>query len=226
MNKKKELISYYDMGGEPAKMYKRLDDYLMLTAETDSKKIDITRKIGAASGIIMALIFIITAVYMRTLISSIVLGAFVVMSGLVTYKALTNDGQMPQAKRANGIMEKDGLETVYRDFMYAKPVPSASALIGARYLFIRDEGMVRVKDIKNFYLRTESNDEESEGGCFLSIRLKDEFGSAAYDIRRVSGNRNERKLILGQTEESIRKINTKLLKCEDDFSPIFELDIK
>ena len=201
MNSKK---SYYEIGGEAARMYSTIDDYLELTLTRDADKIAKTRKYGAVIGFGAAAVLIIIAVVIHTLLASLLLVAFAVAAALAGVYITRYDGQYTHAKWVNAIIDKDGIDKGYKDFMSA--MPAGMILVGARYLFVRGTDMARIDDVEKFYIRKDIETDQVRG-CYISAEVRENGRKRSFDIMPVTSRGNEPREALRNFEKTVKELN-------------------
>lgn len=213
MSNRKEEISYYDLGGREAEMYRAIDEFLGLSKRYSPQAVRRKRIIGVVAGIIgtMAsmLFMLVTSMVLLFLISVLISG------WLVVYFAFSYGKKpFPDVERVNSIIERDGLENVYNDLVHAKHIDFTYIHVGDEYLFKRGKVMCRIKNIARTYIRVVSDDDSTS--YYASIEAYDETGKLNIDIKQLTEftSKNRQRTF----EELVKPIEEKryrLKKLED-----------
>lgn len=214
MKGRKEEISYYDLGGREAEMYRAIDEFLALSKRFGPKAVKRKKIAGGILCSAGALLFLLLAVLIK--------GAFPLffvtlpLAGAAMYYFFTYGTEpFPELERANIIIRKDGLEKVYNDLVHAKHIKFTQMYIGDEYIFKKDDLMFRIKDIRKTYIRVESDD-DGFTYYYASTYLHDEMGILCVDIRKPNGwTNNERERMFEELLGSIEEKRDRLKKLED-----------
>ncbi|MBQ9542193.1 hypothetical protein [Ruminococcus sp.] len=188
----KEMISYYDMGGRDAEMYRAIDEYLRLTARFSPENVVRKRKklltFTLVGGILLYVSipvtlltvgFKIPAVGLEFVIGNFLLGVWRLA------RLIYGVGPFTEMVRAEKIISADSLERVYNDFIHARQMGDTNIRLGEEYIFKKDDCLYRIKDIQRTYIRKENSD----GSCyyFASVEILDECGLCHVDVKMLNG---------------------------------------
>ena len=188
----KEMISYYDMGGRDAEMYRAIDEYLRLTARFSPENVVRKRKklltFTLVGGILLYVSipvtlltvgFKIPAVGLEFVIGNFLLGVWRLA------RLIYGVGPFTEMERAEKIISADGLERVYNDFIHAQQMGDTNIMLGEEYIFKKSDCLYRIKDIQRTYIRKENSD----GSCyyFASVEILDECGLCHVDVKMLNG---------------------------------------
>ncbi len=213
---KKEIVSYYDMGGDVEKMYKALDDFLVITKKVDENHIKNVKKWGSLIAFGAAALLIAAAVYDGSLEVVILCASLAFLSAGLGVYLLTGYGakEYPNAKRVNALIDADGMQELYDDLQRSQPIPGTSAYTGGKYLFLRGDAVMRIDDIKRFFIyEKEGDDRHAE--YHVAVEIEDEAGKSHFLLKEVFGTKEERKAQMIPIRESIMTERNRYLKLED-----------
>jgi len=188
----KEMISYYDMGGRDAEMYRAIDEYLRLTARFSPENVVRKRKklltFTLVGGILLYVSipvtlltvgFKIPAVGLEFVIGNFLLGVWR-LAGL-----MYGVGPFTEMERAEKIISADSLERVYNDFIHARQMGDTNIMLGEEYIFKKSDCLYRIKDIQRTYIRKENSDDSCY--YFASVEILDECGLCHVDVKMLNG---------------------------------------
>ena len=213
---KKDIVSYYGMGGEVAKMYKALDDFLVITKNVDEKHIRKVRIWGTVTAFASVAGLITAALLSGS--PEVMIFCFslaFLLAGLGIY-LMTGYGsrEFPNAKRVNSLINADGLRELYEDLERASNIAGTTAYTGGKYLFLRGDAVMRISDIKRFFVyESEGNDRHAE--YHAAVEIEDEAGKARFRIKELSGTKKERSEQLVPIREAIMTEHNRYLKLSD-----------
>lgn len=190
--KKKEL-TYYDMGGSAAAMFKPIDEYLGMTKRFSPK----AKKKTLIGYLAMVVPFQLLAIFMLIciintkdmeigikLICSLIPLVFIgFLSLAIKYLISTYKEPHQDMLTCRNILDRDGIETVYKDFAASKYVCDR-VRVGEKYLFIEGQTVVRIKDIIKADLEIARGDED--GGIYYMTTVRDELGERKYRVRNLT----------------------------------------
>ena len=169
----KEMVSYYDMGGRDAEMYKAIDEHLRLTARFSPENVARKRKTLLTVG------FKIPAVGLEFVIGNFLLGVWKLA------RQIYGVGTSTEMERAEKIIMADGLERVYNDFIHARQMGDTNIWLGKEYIFKKNDCLYRIKDIQRTYIRKENSDDSCS--YFASAEILDECGLCHVDVKMLHG---------------------------------------
>ena len=188
----KEMISYYDMGGRDAEMYRAIDEYLRLTARFSPENVVRKRKklltVTLVGGILLYVSIPVTLLTVGFKIPAVGL-EFVIGNFLLGVWRLARQiygvGPFNEMERAEKIISADSLERVYNDFIHAQQMGDTNIMLGEEYIFKKSDCLYRIKDIQRTYIRKENSD----GSCyyFASAEILDECGLCNVDVKMLNG---------------------------------------
>ena len=210
---KKEMISYYDLGGREAEMYRDIDEFLGLSKRFSPKAVKRRRMIGGTVCSVLAMVTLLIVFLVKGTLPLLLFT--LALAGAADYYFFTFGRKpFPELERANIIIRKDGLEKVYNDLVHARHISSTQIYLGDEYIFKKDDLMFRIKDIRKTYIR-DVYDGDSTTFC-ASAYLHDEMGILCVDIETLKGWTDIERL--QKFEELVRPIEEKryrLKKLED-----------
>ncbi len=188
----KEMVSYYDMGGRDAEMYKAIDEHLRLTARFSPENVARKRKtlltVTLGGGILLYVSIPVTLLTVGFKIPAVGL-EFVIGNFLLGVWKLARQiygvGTSPEMERAEKIIMADGLERVYNDFIHARQMGDTNIWLGEEYIFKKNDCLYRIKDIQRTYIRKENSDDSCS--YFASAEILDECGLCHVDVKMLHG---------------------------------------
>lgn len=213
MSDRKEEISYYDLGGREAEMYREIDEFLALSKRYSPQAVRRKRIIGVVVGFVGAMASV--AFMQATSLVFFFLIVALIMGGLGVFFAFSyGKTPFPDVVRVNSIIDRDGLENVYNDLVHAKHIDFTYIHVGDEYLFKRGKVMCRIKNIARTYIRVVSDDDSTS--YYASIEAYDETGKLNIDIKQLTEftSKNRQRTF----EELVKPIEEKryrLKKLED-----------
>ena len=175
----KEMISYYDMGGRDAEMYRAIDEYLRLTARFSPENVVRKRKklltVTLVGGILLYVSIPVTLLTVGFKIPAVGL-EFVIGNFLLGVWRLARQiygvGPFTEMERAEKIISADSLERVYNDFIHARQMGDTNIMLGEEYIFKKSDCLYRIKDIQR---------------TFASVEILDECGLCHVDVKMLNG---------------------------------------
>lgn len=213
---KKDIVSYYGMGGEVEKMYKALDDFLVITKKVDEKHIRKVRIWGTVTAFASVAV-LLAAAWLERSLEAIVMSSSLalLMTGIGIYLLVGyGSKEFPNAKRVNALIDADGMQELYDDLMRAKSIPGTTAYTGGKYLFLRGDAVMRIADIKRFYIyESEGSDRHAE--YHAAVEIEDEAGRDHFLLKELAGTKDERRELLIPIREAIMIERNRYLKLED-----------
>lgn len=146
-----EMVPYYGMDTNIAKSFAPIDEYLGFTrrfSEKGMKKNNIKGAVlwGIAT---LASAALMVACFMH---KSFFVGAFMALMTFILASmakgSLTRklDSVPPDVETARYVIDKDGMESVHQDYLSATEFTKKS-VIGKKYIFIKNETILRLQDI-------------------------------------------------------------------------------
>ena len=213
MSDRKEEISYYDLGGREAEMYRAIDEFLALSKRYSPQAVRRKRIIGVVVGFIGAiaslLFMLATSMVLFFLIMALITG------GLGVYFAFSyGKTPFPDVLRTNTIIEADGLENVYNDLMHVNCISNTAIYVGDEYIFKKNRVVLRIRDVERTYIRVESSDDGTS--YYAAVEVFDEIGRLSIDIKPLSGiTRNKRQQKFEELVQPIEEKMYRLKKLED-----------
>ena len=223
----KEMISYYDMGGESARMYREIDNFLELSKRFSPQAVKRKRIIGSAllwgATALMLAIIIAGAVMdpMAGFTNAATLGVFMLgtIGGGVYFSFFYGKKPFIEVVRTDAIIDRDGLENVYNDLKHAVQIPDTPAYLGDEYLFMRGKVMCRIRDISDVYIRVVSDDDSTT--YYASVRVYDETGNTILDLTTLKGFlAKKRQENFEKIKQPIEAKRQRLLKLSDTVDDI------
>ena len=208
-------VSYYDMGGRDAEMYRAIDEHLALTKRFSPKGIARSKLKVSLSCMILAGVFIVLAVsayvYRDSLFGFFTAGPFALMLIIAAIHYALTYGNEPftEVVRSNSIISADGLENVYNDLMRAKPINKTKFVSGGRYLFLKDYCVYRIMDIQEIYIDTVYS--EDTPTYYAAVRIADEMGESTLRLTTLSLFDNKRDKEFDEVTAPIRKMREALM---------------
>ena len=223
---KKEIISYYDMGGRDAQMYSKIDGFLALTKRFSPAAVKRTKLIACSVcfglgglTIIGAAIWVVRSMaYGGAFLGGLfrlIIAAFLIGVGIYMLKVY---GSTPfiEMVRSDRIISADGLEKVYDDLVHARQLQGTKILLGCTYIFKKGDCLYRIRDISRFFIREESDDDGTT--YFACAEVRDESGIKKVDIVTLSGFRQStREQKFREIVAPIETARHILQKIDDDF---------
>lgn len=189
----KNELTYYDMGDRMSNMYRPIDEYLTMTKRFSPSAIRRSNmgKLMMIGPFCLLSVFIIFIIFntkdmdmgMKLVISLIPLVFFLFTGYALRYIIKEWNTPHPDMLSCRNILDRDGLENVYKDFQTAKDL-NERLRIGARYLFIKNVTVIRLADITKTDLDIIRDDES--GGVFFTVFVKDELGDRKYHLKDLS----------------------------------------
>jgi hypothetical protein len=213
MKGRKEEISYYDLGGREAEMYRAIDEFLALSKRFSPEVVKRKKMIGGTVCSVLALVTLLIILLVKGALPLIIYT--LVLAGVAMYFFFTYGTEpFPELERANIIIRKDGLEKVYNDLVHAKHISFTQIYIGDEYIFKRDNLMFRIKDIRKMYIRDVSDDDSTT--YYASAYLHDELGILCADLKILKGWTDiERQRMFEELVRPIEEKRDRLKKLED-----------
>ena len=212
MDGRKEMISYYDLGGRDAEMYGRIDEFLELSRRYSPQAVKRKRTIGSVFFSMMTLIFLAVMILSKEFIFSLIMMAGSVWTAYYFIK-IYGTKPFPDVVRTEKIIAADGLENVYDDLMHISRIADTSVYIGDRYLFKKGKVLLRIKDIRRTYIRVESDDDGNS--YYASVEAFDEAGIITMDLKILSGLQKKRQQTFEMLTRPIEDKRRRLMKLED-----------
>ena len=213
MSDRKEEISYYDLGGREAEMYRAIDEFLGLSKRFSPEAVKRKKIIGGTVCSVLALVTLLIVFLVKGALPLLIFT--LALAGAADYFFFMFGREpFPELERANIIIRKDGLEKVYNDLVHARHISFTQIYLGDEYIFKKDDLMFRIKDIRKTYIRVESDDDSTT--FYASAYLHDEMGILCVDIETLKGWTDVERL--QKFEELVRPIEEKrnrLKKLED-----------
>ena len=212
MSDRKEIISYYDLGGRDAEMYGKIDEFLELSRRYSPQAVRRKRIIGSIAFSILTvgslLMMILSKEYLFLLLLTIGFGGaafyFIKMYGTKPF---------PDVVRTDNIISADGLENVYNDLMHKSRIADTSVYLGDRYLYKKGKVMFRIRDIERTFIRVESDDDGNS--YYASVEFFDEEGRITIDIKPLHGLAKKRQQTFEMLTRPIEEKRYRLKKLED-----------
>ena len=211
-------VSYYDMGGRDAEMYRAIDEHLALTKRFSPEVVMRNRRrvltIGSVIGGIAAFIAINAQVRYHSLGGFLTGGMFAVIIFWILVHYARTYGKTPfiEMVRSDNIISADGLENVYNDLMRAKQIKDTNVYMGETYLFKKNDCLYRIKDIKEFFINMVSSDESTT--YYASVRIKDESGLRVVNLRILNGLSAKRQKRFDEVTAPIKKMREAIMRNE------------
>ncbi|WP_295152763.1 hypothetical protein [uncultured Ruminococcus sp.] len=212
MDGRKEMISYYDLGGKNAEMYGKIDEFLELSRRYSPQAVKRKRQIGSVAFSVLTLaslgIMILSREFIFTLIMAAIFGWFAYY-----FIKIYGTKPFPDVVRTEKIIAADGLENVYDDIMHISRIADTSVYIGDRYLFKKGKVLLRINDIRRTYIRVESDDDGNS--YYASVEAFDEAGIITMDLKTLSGLQKKRQQTFEMLTRPIEEKRYRLMKLED-----------
>ncbi len=118
-----------------------------------------------------------------TLQAAVVIG--VIVSAVFAFLCwLTLRYRVGASKRLNSYLAADGGRSMFSDFAVAQPFVDDQFRVGRYYLFIKNGAVLRLDGIYDI-VRVTSHYRMVATGVFLSVKVKDAYGSMAFPLCRL-----------------------------------------
>lgn len=185
---RKEMISYYDMGALPAAKYEPVDEFLGITKRFGPSAIFKENMFKLMIGVLFWLVSIcmfVSVLGTNDMKFGIKLVALMMWALVFLYTGFSigyiikkwNTPHLDELCMEN-ILAHDGIDAVNNDMLTAESFGDGN-LIGRRYIFLKNQTVIRIADItKTDVIIVKS---ENEGGYYaFAMFVSDELGSRKY----------------------------------------------
>lgn len=235
-----EMVPYYGMDRHTAKSFAPIDEYLGFTkrfSEKGMKRNNVRSAVLwslaalASAGLLAVCVMQIPKGYAEEgitgVIAPIIGGAFLLIFSLVLFSQAktslkrTLDYIPPDIETARYVIDKDGMESVHQDYLSATEFTKKS-VIGKKYIFIKNETVIRLQDIYHVCLIAPEEDgiiEYSRGrnDFLLELSVTTDVGDYVYrlPINDLKRDENTYRYKQQELEQVIRQKTEKIDSAHD-----------
>lgn len=210
MNWKKELISYYDMGGETAEKYGIVDDFLKLTERFSHDSIRKAKISTTAVCLAVGAALAGLGILVNNLL--VCLASVLLLMPVYAVWSSAAKGLFPDEVRSKGIMEADGLDAVYDDLLEAGPFKDSDIYVGRKYVFLKGRCVIRLADIESLVIYKDSGEDIDR--YYAEAKVTDGFSDDRVKLTDLPGNEIKRAEVFGGIKQYIGTAGGKLTDME------------
>ena len=216
---RKKEISYYDLGGREAEMYRQIDDILAISKRFSTRGVKRTRRR------VLGLCFVIGGLMGAFAVYALIRGSWfgffcwgifaiaVFAAGIYYFRTYGNEPFI-EVVRSDNIISADGLENVYNDLMHAQQIGKTKIFMGETYLFNRNDCLYRIRDIQQLYIRVVRGDDSTT--YYACAKIIDESGTRNLNLKTLSGfTEAQRDKQFAEVVAPIEQVRQRLIKMND-----------